>query len=361
MRILHTYCLNHNLGDYYLGIGVKNLLRAYLPVDLIGETNLQGTVFDEYYIDEVVNKKYQLLVIGGGGVIHGAHWPNGWFWLIREELIRRIQIPFIIYGVGYNYFPVEGDLPEVGRKHLIEAENRALHFSVRNDGSMGRLREQTGLEVEQVPDPGFHVRMGRPPTSRERQPFVLIQVADDKSSYRFPNRAEDASAARGRFITEMRAVVFQLSKRYEVIFSPHVFEDIRLSEEISSEISNTKIWDFSRYAFDRAHESLGLYGDAAFVIAMRGHGQIVPISLGTPVISIENHPKHEGLMRDLGLQDFNVSIHEPDLAAEISSRIEKIESGWTGYSNTLSDINQRLTAETHSAFSKIASTLKGLV
>ena len=92
MRILHTYCLNHNIGDYALGIGLKNLLREYIKVDFIGDTNIQGRVFDEYYIKEVVNKKYDLLVIGGGGIIHGAHWPNGWFWLIDIELIKEIEI-----------------------------------------------------------------------------------------------------------------------------------------------------------------------------------------------------------------------------------------------------------------------------
>ena len=46
MRVLHSYCLNYNIGDYALGIGVKNVLRRFLDVDLIGNTNLQGRVFD---------------------------------------------------------------------------------------------------------------------------------------------------------------------------------------------------------------------------------------------------------------------------------------------------------------------------
>ena len=135
MRILHTYCLNFNIGDYALGIGVKNLLRNYLEVDSIGETNLQGTVFNEYFINEVVNKKYDLLVIGGGGIIHGAHWPNGWFWLIEKDLIKTIKIPFIVYGVGYNYFKDEQGIPPHGIEHLMETHKQATYFSIRNDGS----------------------------------------------------------------------------------------------------------------------------------------------------------------------------------------------------------------------------------
>jgi polysaccharide pyruvyl transferase WcaK-like protein len=357
LKVLHAYCLNHNLGDYYLGMGVKNILRNYLDVELIAETNLQGTVFDDYYIENVVNKKYDLLVIGGGGVIHGPHWPNGWFWIIREELIRRISIPILVYGVGYNYFAGEGGIPSVGKSHLIETVKRSLFFSVRNDGSLGRLKEQIDIEVPEVPDPGFHINLNRDFVFRDESPFVLVQVADDYSDLRFSNAELSSQENREHFVIAMREAVVRLSKRYTVVLSPHVQHDIRLSEQISQGISNTRVWDFQRYAFDRASESVGYYENAEFVIAMRGHGQIVPMAFSTPVISVENHPKHGGLMRKLGLEDYNIRVGSEDFTESLLHKIHLVESNSESYSSLLGKINESLASETDRAFSEIRSRL----
>jgi polysaccharide pyruvyl transferase WcaK-like protein len=352
MKILHTYCLNYNIGDYYLGIGVKNLLRQYLDVELISETNIQGTVFDEYYINEVVNKKYDLLVVGGGGLIHGAHWPNGWFWLIREELIKQINIPFIVYGVGYNYFKDEGGVPDVGRSHLRATNEYAAYFSLRNDGSCRRFEEQVGIAVPEIPDPGFHINLNKSYSCSETESFVLVQLAADKPEYRFG----DAEKQR-KFVAEMRTVVKSLAKDYKVIFSPHVYEDLLLSQEVARDIDNTKIWDFSKYAFDNCAESLGYYQDAEFVLAMRGHGQIIPIAFNTPVISLENHPKHSGLMNKLGLGEYNISVNQCDFSLLLSELIKSLVSSKISYSEKLVEINKVLATQSEVAFRDIRASL----
>ncbi|MDL2337472.1 MAG: polysaccharide pyruvyl transferase family protein [Pseudomonadota bacterium] len=348
MKILHAYCLNNNIGDYFLGMGTKNLLRQHLDVDLIAEENLQGRVFDEYYINNVVNKKYDLLVIGGGGIIHGAHWPNGWFWLIDEKLVDQIEIPFVVYGAGYNYFKNETGIPEIGKSHLRKTIERATFFSVRNDGSSERFQEDMGLDVPVVPDPGFHINLNRSFHCPEVDPFVMIQLANDKPEHRF-----GSSSARSRFVKDMREVTDYLRKKYKVIFSPHVFEDVSLSREISESIPNTSVWDFSKYAFDRCSECVGFYEKAEFVLAMRGHGQIVPMAFGTPVISLENHPKHSGLMRELGLENYNLPIASQTLPAQLIEKIELLEATKAEYSNTLKSINTDLLQLSDCAFRRI--------
>lgn len=352
MRILHCYCLNYNWGDYALGIGTKRLLREYLPVDFIAETNLQGTVFDEYYIDEVVNKKYDLLVIGGGGIIHGAHWPNGWFWLIREELIERIHIPFLVYGAGYNYFADEEGIPARGVSHLRKTIAASAFFSVRNDRSRERLFLKTGLNVPEVPDPGFFVTGMEQSSVTRLPPYVILQVANDKSLHRFSNEYEKA-----KFISQIRRIAETLSKEHQVIIAPHVFEDVSLSRDIAAGLKNVSVWDFSSFAFDRCGEMLHYYRDADLVLAMRGHAQIVPIGFKTPVISISNHPKHEGLMNELGLQNYNVRLGSPDFEPRVLELCQEILANPTSYHLQLDEISSRLRRQTDSGFQEIKRKL----
>ena len=348
MRVLHTYCLNYNIGDYALGIGVKNLLRNYLDIDYIGNTNLQGRNFDEYYINEVVNKKYDLLVIGGGGIIHGAHWPNGWFWLIDKELISKIKIPFIVYGVGYNYWEEEGGIPEKGKIHLLETFKHASYFSVRNDGSYGRLLDQTGIEANVLPDPGFHIDLNTKYENLEEKEYVIIQLANDKPLNRFGSQEKVE-----KFIADMREITQELAKKYKVVFVPHVLDDVDLSKEISSNIDNTEVLDFGKFAFDHSDKMIGYYKYARFVLAMRGHGQILPIGFNTPVIALENHPKHRGLMQELNLLDYNVKIDDTSFAKNLRKTIIDLEENRELLIEKYKIINAQLFADSAKSFSDI--------
>ncbi|EPR66323.1 polysaccharide pyruvyl transferase family protein [Cyclobacterium qasimii] len=348
MKILHTYCLNFNIGDYALGIGVKNLLRENLDVELIGETNIQGREFNKFYINEVVNKRYDLLVIGGGGIIHGAHWPNGWFWLIDQDLIKEIKIPFIVYGVGYNYWVEEGGIPQRGIDHLHETIKHAAFFSVRNDGSAKRILDQTGIKAQVIPDPGFHVDINTEYKNFVDEPYVIVQVANDKPEHRFGSLEKQ-----NKFIAEMREVTQYLTRNYKVILAPHVPDDISLSREIIQGIPNAEVWDFGRFAFDHSDEAVGFYKYAEFAIAMRGHGQIVPICFNTPVIALENHPKHRGLMEELELLEYNVKVDSSDFKDVLISKIQLVEAHKSELVKRYEKINTGLRKASRAAFKEI--------
>ena len=352
MKILHTYCLNYNIGDYALAIGLKNLLRKYCKIDLIADANIQGREFHEFYINEVVNKRFDLLVIGGGGIIHGAHWPNGWFWLIEKELIKKIKIPFIVYGAGNNYWDSELPLEQKTIDHLNETKKRSAFFSVRNDGSAQMLFNDTGIQATVTPDPGFHVNLNSYYKRIIKSPYVIVQLANDKPMHRFVNEGRKL-----RFILEMKEITKELAKKYKVVFAPHVFDDLSLCNEVSNDIANTMIWDFGSFAFDHVERAIGFYKYADFVIAMRGHGQIVPIAFNTPVISLENHPKHRGLMEELYLLEYNVNLAEKSFLVNLKQAVEKIQVNKSQLIRKYASINQNLMEQTNQNFIHILNSI----
>ena len=351
MRILHTYCLNYNLGDHALGIGVKNVLRHYLDVDLIAETNLQGTRFDDEFIHRT-NRDYDLLVIGGGGIIHGAHWPNGWFWLIDQVKIKEIRIPFVVYAAGYNYFRGECGIPERGVRHLAETIRYAKFFCVRNDGSYERLKERTGLSVPEVPDPGFHVGLDMEYQRPLDEQYVVVQLANDKPQFRFGNDQN-----RANFIRRMRKVIEYLSSRIQVILAPHVLDDVGLCRAVAEGIRNTVVWKFGSFAFDHVATAIAYYKYAELVLAMRGHAQILPIGFNVPVISLENHDKNQGLLRKLSLERFNVSIHDEGLSDKVIGLVEEVRASKDQLRNQYLMLNKGLDAKTQSTWEVIRSCL----
>lgn len=349
MRVMHSYCLNYNYGDYGLGFGVKNILREVFDISFFAECNLQGQVFDDYFIN-ILNEKYDLLVIGGGGVIHGAHWPQGWFWLMEKENIKKLKIPFIVFGVGYNYFKDEEGIPERGVSHLIETQKRAAFFSVRNDGSYNRLLEQTNIDATVLADPGFWFALNHDGKSDfEEEKYVVVQLADDKPLHRFTSLEK-----RRAFITKLKVNLIELSQKYKIIFVPHVPDDIVISKEVSQGIANSSVLDFSKYAFDYTYDALGIYKNAEFVLAMRGHGQIIPLGFNVPAISLENHDKHRGLMEEYGLGKYNVSVLDDDFSNNLKILTDDLIVNLSKIKEYTKKKNKELFKDSFEKLSKIA-------
>src|SRR5690606_4487716 len=99
------------------------------------------------------------------------------------------------------------------------------------------------------------------------------------------------------------------------------------------------------------------YKYAEFVIAMRGHGQILPIGFNTPVIAMENHPKHRGLMEELGLLDYNVKVDDDDFLQKLKEKVELLKSNKSSLILTYEEINKDLDSNSKSAFEKIIKSI----
>src|SRR6186997_1841948 len=133
MRTWHVYARYHNFGDYALGLGLRGLFEQHLGVPSVFELHDAHTSsFDANLVAEL-NATADLLLVGGGGLIRGH--GDRWLFRMPDDVIPSVQVPMVFYGLGYNNFPGEPDISPAILENLRSLQERALGFSVRNDGT----------------------------------------------------------------------------------------------------------------------------------------------------------------------------------------------------------------------------------
>lgn len=289
-KVLHANARFYNFGDNALAYGVESLFLKYFRQNcqFIRE-DVHSTIFDRQKINEI-NNKYDLLLVGGGGLIDTGYSGNEYMlFTVNHNGLNEFTKPLICFGLGFNNWQ-NLRLPVGTINELKTIEEKALSFSVRNDGSKERLSEY-GFDFDEIPDPGFFC-YGNHPKPEIDGKYVLIQLAYDTPKERLTD---------DNFVRNIIQVCKKLLKSgYKVILAPHTYPDIEICKQLKETIADKNLIVWNWYEIireDNVSAGLGYYSHAKFVIAMRGHGQIIPIGMNVPVISIINHPKHIGLLK----------------------------------------------------------------
>jgi polysaccharide pyruvyl transferase WcaK-like protein len=302
MNIFHIYAQNYNVGDHLLAYGVQTMFSKWFDPQCKFKTfDIHLTVLNQEFIERL-NQEADILLVGGGGLIHGI---DKWMLNIEDDLIESIKIPIIVFGVGYNFFRGQDDMSERLKVSIGLMAQKALSFSVRNDGSQKRLLDQ-GLYFKEIPAPGFFLNNDCKLNLIKKE-FVIIQLANDLRGNR---------GFTEEFNLSLAAVIKEIASYYLVLLLPHLEVDQTLNEEIYSLVNRIpNVYQMSWYDLIKREHLLfiiSLYATARFVIAMRGHAQICPIGLNTPVITIASHEKVTAMANRLGYQFLNVEMNDPN-------------------------------------------------
>lgn len=346
IRVMHAFARFYNFGDNALAYGVQSIFMRYFRPDLrFVSADVHSEIFDSVMADRI-NATADLLLVGGGGLIHTA---GNEFWLVNMDAAaaENIRVPMLFYGLGYNNFGPDPLCPAAIENIKMLAE-KSIGFSVRNDGSAGRLG-QLGLNLDTVPDPGFFVDGNHPRPDIDGK-YVMVQVAYDSPAQR--NVADDV------FFQNMVAVCKNIAARgYHVVLAPHCWPDIDISGKIVAACDDARIfmWDwFSIMRADNVAVGLGYYKHASFVLAMRGHAQICPIGMGVPVISIINHPKHMGLLQNIGQTDLAVMVNDANFIQKLYALIDFVEQNSDDIKHAYKSVMMQMTRDTQQYVTALA-------
>ncbi|MEU9345913.1 glycosyltransferase [Streptomyces sp. NPDC048278] len=292
--------------------------------------------FDKAALERVNSRRG--LVIGGGGLFIPDTMPNGnsaWQWNVPDEHLRAIDVPIMIYAVGFNAFDGQSYRAQRFNESLRLLVEKSSFFGLRNHGSIAKVRGMLPPELQDKvvfqPCPTTVMRQlvagWTDPAYREDT--VMLNAAYDRAGLRFGHDY-------AHFLAEMAKAVRKIGEHTEVKCVAHSLDDEKIAFDLRREhgisLPVIPMYDFSN---DEIRET---YAKTRLVIGMRGHAGMIPFGVGTPIISLISHPKMAYFLNDIERPEWGVSVHERELGDILTERAIGILDN---HSRTVADVHDR--------------------
>lgn len=259
------------------------------------------------------------IFVKGGGLLQTyggiSSTYSMYFWCFHMFLANSLKKP--IYVMPNSFGPFEGPLVKYIAKKALK--NCTLVTS-RESLSTKMLENELGLSVDTYPDLAFNLPMSN---LDKKEIFSKYNLPKDKKlvaitmrPYRFP-LADDSEKAYSHFKYEMTKFLKWL---YTNGFMPVIVEhtlavnshenDAACIEDVLSKLDSNEYRYISDSNFD-CHDLKRIYSFCDYVVGTRFHSVIFSFGSGVPGIAIcYVGNKGQGIMKDIGVEDYSISIYD---------------------------------------------------
>lgn len=302
---------NSNAGDTLLFPVIRSLLQDHLcPIDFT-LMNLRANVTQEMI--DVINA-HDGVIIGGGGLFLKDTNPNqvsGWQWACPEDLLRKINVPIVVFAVGNNRFRGQDDFDDVFRQNVNTLVDKAAFFSLRSNGSLESLKGYI--------DPALHHKLIFQPcpttvlskcypyevSDRMDKNILGLNIPFDRQLSRYESKEDSIFKAIAEAVKEMEAM------GWKVVLLNHF--DMDREAAVWLEKYGVALEQVNLHGV-HPDKVIELYNRFGAVIGGRGHAQMIPFGLEIPTFSLISHDK---------LRYFLDEIEHPEWGEEVLSPLLK--------------------------------------
>ena len=384
-KILHTATHTTNIGDGALNYGIQTTLkRRYKNIDFTDDCLMDYENFygDKRYSKELIEKinKFDLLIIGGGGMIEGGRnlKQTGLAYNLPLELLKKINIPIVFYALGFNKFDSNFFFNKNKFKVFLDyvKRNNKILFSLRNDGSLERLKKNyDNLDtsfIHVIPDPGFFIEVEEQKIFKSNhRTKILVQLAGDNLDHRFNkikifkfdiiNKVINNFKIK-LFCKKLANVLIFLSKKYnsEILLAPHLIRDLNFVCKLKDSFPNK----FIRKNISMSPVMLGklnakkffsIYKESDLIIGMRGHSVICGTGLKVPTIGLSSHPKVKDYFVYNNLKKYLINMSDKKFDSKIIDLTDEIFNDKEKIINELNELYKKNLAAINKFNDKILS------
>lgn len=322
MKILHL-CVDNlvNAGDIVVKEATRKRILGIFPEGKILTVSLYKKIaWNEKSID-YLNKSFDLVVIGAGGLLlhdSNANTESDWQWKIRPEIMRLIRRPILVYSIGFNLFRGHREFSDIFSESVNTLVSMVVDMSLRHNGCID--------ELKQYVDPELHKRLHftfcptlvfRPLSLKKKDRIVEkktigILCAGDRLSRRHADTQ--------LFVKQMIRCISYLKKSgYKVYYVSHMDPDKWF---LSYYTDFDKVIDLGHSSCDAVYDA---YERLEYVIADRGHAQMIPFSVGCKTIVPISHNKLKRFFDDVHMPEYGVEEDTPGLSEILVHKVIKFD------------------------------------
>ncbi len=304
-----TYSYVCNAGDTVLSWAVRQFLG-------FGGWNIRS-VSDAVSEREIRDfNRTDAVIVGGGGLFLPDTNPNsisGWQWAISDRQIEELNVPLILFSVGYNYF--RHQIPTARFLNSLNCvAKKSVFFGLRNMGSVetvkGLLDAELREKVVYQPCTTTLIRKMYELPAKKKAKRVALNMAFDREEQRFEGRQEQI------FEQIYQAILAIHRFGYEVVYVAHSDKDLKFLLHMNEK---NMFLPFVNLEKSLPDEVIRFYRNVDVAIGMRGHAQMIPFGVGTKIISLGTHDKMKWFLEDVNLKKCYVDLNEN--IAEIAEQI----------------------------------------
>ncbi|MBU5440996.1 methyltransferase domain-containing protein [Paenibacillus sp. MSJ-34] len=314
---------NTNAGDTLLFPYVRKVFQRVIDNIDFKLIDIHKPVSMEV-IKEINN--LDALIIGGGGVFLSDTNPNplsGWQWACSSDLLELIEIPIIVFAVGYNRFRGQPDFEPIFKNNITTLLRKCIFFGVRNYGSLEEIKNYVPktlwpkLTFQPCPTTLINkidgVEQRIKPCSTKK---IALNIALDRPFLRFGKKQKE-------ILKEISTAVKMIKEDgWEVI----LFHHHELDEK-------SRIWflgqglDLTEVDLNQVtpEEIITYYESVDLCIGMRGHAQMIPFGLGVPILSIISHNKLQFFLDDINHPEWGIDVQSENISVQIYNFVKNCD------------------------------------
>lgn len=286
----------YNIGEIAIACSIKDMLCshlepfAYTPAEVEELEKPQGLEFLK------ILNQHDLCVIGGGGLYSKFFLP------FNAQVIKSIETPIVLYGIGYIRNLGDKDLTNEQKESARLLNTRAKLTSVRDEYTCKFLMDLGILNVHVIGDPAIF--LGSEETNQVALDKNKIKIGVNVASHYWTLYPQYLRRTIDKYVKACEFLIKRLD--VEIVYLIHHSDEHHVAKVMKEKKLPLKVVDTS----PNPYKMKFIYGKLDLVIGMMMHSIVLAFGSGIPIVNVAYDAKNYNFMEFIGQGDKVIDVRE---------------------------------------------------